>query len=104
MLLAIVTKASENSSTFHFFNFSIFSLFIISEADVVAGRGVGVPGDVEPAGAGEELVGGGVRLQVVHEAVELCRVAGTDVGCLQTCLEKLQTVYPFGKSQYTLTY
>ena len=30
---------------------------VVPDPDVVAGLGVGVPGDVEPAGAGEELVG-----------------------------------------------
>jgi hypothetical protein len=30
-------------------------LFVIPKADVVAGWGDGVPGDVEPAGAGKEL-------------------------------------------------
>lgn len=35
--------------------------FVISDADVVAGWGEGVPGDVEPATAGEELLGQGIR-------------------------------------------
>ena len=45
--------------------------FVVPDADVVAGRGEGSPGDVEPAGAGEELVGALVRLQELHETVEL---------------------------------
>ena len=52
------------------------------DADVVAGAGEGGPGNVEPAVAGEQLVGVGVCPQERHEEVELCRVARTDVGCL----------------------
>ena len=48
----------------------------------MARRGEGRPGDVEPAVAGEELVGALVRLQELHEAVELRRIAWTDVGSL----------------------
>ena len=45
--------------------------FVVPDSDEVAGRGKGGTGDVEPAGAGEELVGTLVRLQELHEAVEL---------------------------------
>ena len=36
---------------------STFSLFVVTEADVMTGLGEGVPGKVEPAVAGQELVG-----------------------------------------------
>ena len=52
------------------------------DADVVAGAGEGGPGNVEPAVAGEQLVGVGVCPQERHEEVELCRVPRSDVGCL----------------------
>lgn len=42
----------------------------------------GRPGDVEPAGAGEELVGQGVGLQERDQALEFRGVLGTDVGGL----------------------
>ena len=48
----------------------------------MAGLGEGIPGDVEPAGAGEELVGQGVGLEEVDKALELARILGTDVGSL----------------------
>ena len=41
-----------------------------------------VPRDVEPAGAGEELVSQIVSLEEVHEALELAGVLGADVGGL----------------------
>lgn len=47
----------------------------------MAGRAEGVPRDVEPAGAGEELVSKGVRLQERDQALKLLGVAGTDIGC-----------------------
>ena len=37
-------------------------LFVVSDADIVAGNAEGTPGDVEPAGTGQELVGLGVGL------------------------------------------
>ena len=48
----------------------------------MAGRGEGVPGDVEPAAAGEELVGELPGLEEIDQALELGRVFGTDVGGL----------------------
>ena len=42
----------------------------------------GIPRDVEPAGAGQQLVGQFVRLEEVHEALELGGVLGADVGSL----------------------
>ena len=53
------------------FLIKICILFVISEADVVAGDAEGCPGDVEPAVAGEELVGVLADLQVFHELPEL---------------------------------
>ena len=47
----------------------------------MTGRAEGVPRDVEPAGAGEELVSKGVRLQKRDQALKLLGVAGTDVSC-----------------------
>jgi len=46
----------------------------------VAGLAGGVPGDVEPAGAGEELVGVFTTAEERDETLELLRVAGADVG------------------------
>ena len=48
----------------------------------MAGRGEGVPGDVEPAAAGEELVGELPGLEEIDQPLELGRVFGTDVGGL----------------------
>ena len=48
----------------------------------MAGLGERPPGDVEPAVAGEKLVGEFVSLEEVHEALELLRIAGADVGSL----------------------
>ena len=39
-------------------------LLVVTEADIMAGRGEGTPGDVEPAVAGQELVG--ILLNVIH--------------------------------------
>ena len=46
----------------------------------MAGNGEGRPGDVEPAGAGEELVGMFTCLEERDEALELPRVLGADIG------------------------
>ena len=48
----------------------------------MAGWGEGIPGDVEPAVAGEELVGVLADLQELHELPELGCVARADVGSL----------------------
>ena len=48
----------------------------------MAGWGDGAPGHVEPPVAGEELVGQIVSLEEGHEALELLRVLGADVGGL----------------------
>ena len=57
-------------------------LLVVPNPDEVAGCAEGVPGDVEPAGAGEELVGVLAGLQERDETLELGRVAGADVGSL----------------------
>ena len=48
----------------------------------MAGSGKGVPGDMEPVGGCEELVGEGVRLEEVDKALELSRIFRTDIGSL----------------------
>ena len=48
----------------------------------MAGGAEGSPGDVEPAGAGQELVGQGVMAEEIDQALELSRVARADVGSL----------------------
>ena len=48
----------------------------------MSGLGEGVPGDVEPAGARQQLVGVRRGLEGIHEALELSRVARADVGSL----------------------
>ena len=69
-------------------------LFVIPKADVVAGWGDGCPGDVEPAGASEELVGQFVSLQEVHKFEELGGIAGTDVcGLAEEVLRIADTSY-----------
>ena len=56
---------------------------VVPDADLVAGLGEGTPRDVEPAAAGgQQLVGLRMGAQEVDEALELLRVAGTDVGSL----------------------
>ena len=57
-------------------------LFVVPNPDEVAGVGEGSPGDVEPAIAGEELVGVGVCLQEIYQALELLRIARANVGSL----------------------
>jgi hypothetical protein len=54
-------------------------LFVITNPDVVAGRREGIPGDVEPAIAGKELVGVFADPQEFNEMPELRRVARSDV-------------------------
>lgn len=48
----------------------------------MARLGERTPTDVEPAIAGEELVGVGVCLQEIYQALELLRVTGANVGGL----------------------
>ena len=61
---------------------SVGRLLVIPYSDKVAGLGEGCPRDVEPAGAGEELVGEGVMAQEVDEALKLSGILGTDIGGL----------------------
>ena len=55
---------------------------MVSYPDVVSRDAEGVPRDVEPPVAGEELVGEIVRLEEGNEALELLRILGADVGGL----------------------
>ena len=48
----------------------------------MARLGERIPGEVEPGGAGEELVGEGVEAKEVDEALELSRIFRADVGGL----------------------
>ena len=48
----------------------------------MARRDEWVPGEVKPGGAGQKLVGEGVGLEKVDEALELSRVFRADVGGL----------------------
>ena len=48
----------------------------------MAGLDEGIPGDVEPGGARQQLVGVRRGLEEIHEALELSRVGRADVGCL----------------------
>ena len=57
-------------------------LLVVTEADVVAGAAEGSPGDVEPAGAGQELVGIFTIAEERDQTVELGGVLGADVGSL----------------------
>ena len=56
--------------------------FVVPNSDVVAGGGEGRPGDVEPAGTGQQLVGIVAGAEEVHQALELLWVFGADVGSL----------------------
>ena len=58
------------------------TLLVVPDANEVAGRMEGRPRDVEPAGAGQELVGQGVGFQERDQALELGGVLGADVGSL----------------------
>ena len=55
---------------------------VVAEADEVAGLGEGVPGDVEPGGARQQLVGVRRGLEECHEALELGRILRADIGSL----------------------
>ena len=57
-------------------------LFVVVDADEVAGSSEGCPGDVEPIGTGQELVGKGVGLQERDQALKLSGVLGADIGSL----------------------
>ena len=51
-----------------------FFSFVVPNSDVVARRAKGCPGDVEPAGAGQQLVGIRAGAEEIHQALELARV------------------------------
>ena len=55
---------------------------VVAKADEVSGLGEGVPGDVEPAGARQQLVGVRRGLEEIHEALEQGWVLRADIGCL----------------------
>lgn len=57
-------------------------LFVIPDTNIVSWNSKGCPGDVEPAIAGEELVGVGVGAEEGYEALELRGVLGADVSGL----------------------
>ena len=57
-----------------------FLLFVIAYSNVMPWDAEGCPRDVEPAGAGQELVGQGVGFQEVDQMLELLGVLGADVG------------------------
>ena len=57
-------------------------LFVIPNADLMPGRGERTPGEVEPAIAGEELVGQIVSLEEIDQSLELLMVTGANVGSL----------------------
>ena len=48
----------------------------------MAGLGEGGPGDVEPGGARQQLVGMRRGFEEIHEALELGRILRTDIGSL----------------------
>ena len=55
-------------------------LLVVIDADEVAGRSEGRPGDVEPTGAGEELVGKDLGFQERDQSLKLVGGFGADVG------------------------
>ena len=72
---------------------------VVAETDEVAGLGEGAPGDVEPGGARQQLIGIGAGLEEIHEALELSRVGRADVGCLTSRVLRIvhtpdETVHP----------
>jgi hypothetical protein len=70
-------------------------LLVITDPDVMAGLGEGIPGDVEPAVAGEQLVGMLADLQVFHERPELRGLLRADVGGLaEQVLRVTHAAYP----------
>ena len=57
-------------------------LFVIGNSNIMSWCCEGIPRDVEPAVAGQQLVSQIVSLEEVHEALELAGVLGADVGSL----------------------
>ena len=68
-----------------------FVLFVIPDPDVMAGWGEGVPGNVEPGGGGQELVGVFPTFEEVDELREPCRILRSDIGSLSD--EVLRVAY-----------
>ena len=69
--------------------------FVITDADIVAGRGEGIPGNVQPARTRQQLVGVLPRFEEVHERLELRWVFRSDVGSLaKQVLRVLHTAHP----------
>jgi hypothetical protein len=58
----------------------------------VPGIGEGRPGDVEPAGTGQQLVGIVAGAEEVHQALELARVFGAGVGSLAALVPRLMAI------------
>ena len=70
-------------------------LLVVTDPDVVAGRREGIPGDVEPAVAGKQLVGMLADLQEFNERPKLRRVFRPDIGSLaEKVLGSTDTHYP----------
>ena len=61
---------------------TFFMLLVIPYSNIMSWCCEGIPGDVEPAGSGQELVGQGVTTQEGDQALELLRVLGANVGGL----------------------
>ena len=59
-----------------------FCSFVVPDVDVVPGQAEGIPRDVKPARASQQLVGVFAMAQKVHQALELGGVLGADVGSL----------------------
>ena len=57
-------------------------LFVIPNPDIMARWTEGAPRNVEPAVAGQELVGIRAGAEEVHQTLELARILGADVGSL----------------------
>ena len=57
-------------------------LFIVADSDIIAGLGEGVPRDVGPAVASQEMDGIGAGAEKVDKALELLGIFGADVGGL----------------------
>ena len=71
-----ITKNIQNKKKYgHLF-------FVVAYTDVVARVAEGVPGDVQPTVAGEQLVGIGMGAQEVHKALELLRILRSDIRSL----------------------
>ena len=61
---------------------------------MMSGLGKGLPGDMEPAVAGQELVGIFPRFEEIHQSLELIRILWADVGSLtKKVLGVLDTTY-----------